>query len=168
MIHAAVNTAPPVARPFPSLPLTSLRGQPVRTYRLCAPVDRLALVIEGSPTIQKIIELTLDREGYKVRCFRDGIDAMRWFAEPQAYPPDLMLVDLDLPKLDGYRVIQKFKARPRFAHTTCLLLCEHETPERADLEQMHVAGSLRKPFTIQELVSAVQTSLVSESALPAQ
>jgi len=168
MIHVAANTAPPVARPFPSVPLSSMRNQPVRTYLRCAPVDRLALVIEGSPTIQKIIELTLDREGYEVRCFRDGIDAMRWFAEPQAHPPDLMLVDLDLPKLDGYRVIQKFKARPRFAHTTCLLLCEHAMPDRADLEQIHAAGSLRKPFTIQELVTAVQTSLASEPAMPAQ
>jgi DNA-binding response OmpR family regulator len=126
------------------------------------------LVIEGSPTILKIIELTLHREGYEVCCFRDGIDAMRWFAGPQAHLPDLMLVDVDLPKLDGYRVIQKFKARPRFAHTACLLLCEHEMPCKADLEQMDVAGSLRKPFTIQELVTAVQTSIASEPAMLTQ
>src|SRR5689334_11841912 len=110
MMNATANMAPPVTTPFSSVPLSTLRDQPVRTYRRCASVDRLALVIEGSPTIQKILELTLDREGYEVRCFRDGIDAMRWFAAPQAHPPDLMLVDLDLPKLDGYRVIQKFKA----------------------------------------------------------
>jgi DNA-binding response OmpR family regulator len=168
MIHATANTALPVATPFPSVSLSSVRDQPAHIYRRFPAVDRLVLVIEGSPTIQKIIELTLCREGYEVRCFRDGIDAMRWFAGPQAHLPDLMLVDLDLPKLDGYRVIQKFKARPRFAHTACLLLCEHEIPCRADLEHMDVAGSLRKPFTIQELVTAVHTSIASEPALLTQ
>lgn len=163
MMKAAVKTGPLMATAFPSASLTALRDQPPRTYR--APVDRLVLVIEGSPTIQKIIELTLGREGYEVCCFRDGIDAMRWFAEPQAHLPDLMLVDLDLPKLDGYRVIQKLKAKPRLAQTTCLVLCEHEIPSRADLEQMDVAGSLRKPFTIQQLVTAVHTSIAGSLAM---
>jgi DNA-binding response OmpR family regulator len=159
MIKAVVKTAPPVATAFPPASVASLADRLPRAYRPLAPTGRLVLVIDGSPTIQKITELTLRREGYEVRCFRDGIDAMRWFAGPQARIPDLMLVDLDLPKLDGYQVIQKFKAKPRFAHTACLVLCEREIPSQAHLEQMGVAGSLRKPFTIQELVTAVQSSL---------
>jgi DNA-binding response OmpR family regulator len=163
MMKAVVNMAPPGATLLPPAPPAPGRGLPAYTCR--ATGERLILVIEGSPTIQKIIELTLGREGYEVCCFRDGIDAMRWLAGPQAHLPDLLLVDLDLPKLDGYRVIQKLKAKPCLAHTTCLVLCEHKTPSRVELEQMDVAGSLRKPFTIQELVMAVQTSRGSVLAL---
>jgi DNA-binding response OmpR family regulator len=163
MMKAVVNMAPPGATLFPPTPPASWKGLPPHIRQ--ATGDRLILVIEGSPTIQKIIELTLRREGYEVCCFRDGIDAMRWLAGPQAHLPDLLLVDLDLPKLNGYRVIQKLKAKPCLAHTTCLVLCEHQLPSRAELEQMDVAGSLRKPFTIQELVIAVQTSSASTLTL---
>lgn len=141
-------------------PLPSPADRMPRNARPPTPTGRLVLVIDGSPTIQKIIELALRREGYEVGCFRDGIDAMRWFAGPQARIPDLMLVDLNLPKLDGCCVIQKFKAKPRFAHTACLVLCEREITDEIDLEQIGAAGSLRKPFTIQELITAVQTTIV--------
>lgn len=164
-MNAMVKMAPPLAPTFPSVSLASLRDQPPRTSHQYAQLERLVLVIEGSPTIQKIIELALRREGYQVCCFRDGIDAMRWCAGPQAHLPDLLLVDLDLPKLDGYRVIQKFKARPRFARTTCLVLCEHDRANQASLEQLDIAGSVCKPFTIQELVTAVHTSLAGSLAL---
>jgi DNA-binding response OmpR family regulator len=165
MIKAVVKTAPSIVTAFPPAPGLSPTDRLARAYRPLAPTSRLVLVIDGSPTIQKITELTLRREGYKVRCFRDGIDAMRWFAGAPAHIPDLMLVDLDLPKLDGYRVIQKFKAKPRFAHTACLVLCERDLPSQAHLEQMGVAGSLRKPFTIQELVTAVQSSIANSLSI---
>lgn len=159
MIKAVVKTAPSAATAFPSAAITSPVDRLPRGLRPLASTGKLVLVIDSSPTIQKITELALRREGYEVHCFRDGIDAMRWFAGPQARIPDLMLVDLDLPKLDGYQVIQKFKAKPRFAHTACLVLCEHHITDETHLEQLGVAGSLRKPFTIHELVTAVQTSI---------
>ncbi len=136
-------------------------GSPVQQERrLLSPTGKFVLVIDGSPTIQKVIEVTLRREGYEVCSFRDGIDAMRWFAKPQARTPDLMLVDLDLPKLDGYHVIQKFKTKARFAHTACLVLCEPEKMAQTCLERMAwAATSLPKPFTIKELVAAVHTSI---------
>jgi DNA-binding response OmpR family regulator len=161
MIKAVVKTAPPPVTAFPSASGLAPADRLTWAYLHPAPTGRLVLVIDGSPTIQKITELTLRREGYEVRCFRDGIDAMRWFAGAPAHIPDLMLVDLDLPKLDGYRVIQKFKAKPRFTRTACLVLCERDLPSQAHLEQLGVAGSLRKPFTIQELVTAVQSSLAN-------
>src|SRR5690242_6436160 len=50
--------------------------------RLPLPTSRLVLLIDNSPTIRHIVERTLRKEGYEVRSFRDGIEAMRWFAEP--------------------------------------------------------------------------------------
>lgn len=160
MIKAAVKMQVG-AEALSSSPSALSCGSPVQQERrLLSPTGKFVLVIDGSPTIQKVVEVTLRREGYEVCSFRDGIDAMRWFAEPQARTPDLMLVDLDLPKLDGYHVIQKFKAKARFAHTACLMLCEPENTAQACLERMAWATtSLPKPFTIQELVTAVHTSI---------
>lgn len=160
MIKATVKMRPEEETPAPPASVPSFSGHVQQERRLLSPTGKFILVIDGSPTIQKIVEVTLRREGYEVCSFRDGIDAMRWFAGPEARTPDLMLVDLDLPKLDGYHVIQKFKAKPRFAHTACLVLCEPESRLRARLESLAGAvTSLLKPFTVKELITAVQTSI---------
>jgi len=161
MVKTAVKTAPSRAPAFLSASIPSPIDQLPPGFRSSGSTGRLVLVIDGSPTIQKIIELALRQEGYEVGCFRNGIDAMRWFAGPQARIPDLMLVDLDLPKLDGCRVIQKFKSKPCFAHTACLVLREREITDEAYLEQIGAAGSLCKPFTIQELITATQTTIAN-------
>lgn len=119
-------------------------------------VGNFVLLIDSSPTIQRVIEMTLLRERYRVRSFCDGIDAMRWFAGPDACIPDLMLVELDLPKMDGCDVLQKFKTKARFSNTACILLSQREQVP----EQFKGRGAvLRKPFTAQELVGAVRGSI---------
>lgn len=122
--------------------------------------NKCVLLIDNSPTIRKVVEITLLREGYEIFSFRDGIDAMRWFAGPQARTPDLMLVDLGLPKLDGYDVIQKFKTKPRFARTACIILSQRDG--LVDKMKGSVVGAsayMTKPFTTQDLVVAVRTYL---------
>ena len=131
--------------------------------RLPPPSGKFVLLIDNSPTIRHIVERTLRREGYEVRSFRDGIEAMKWFAEPEAHTPDLMLVGLGLPKMDGYEVVQKFKAKPRFAHTTCILLSQRESAFDILKGQLAGAeGSITKPFTIQQLLSAVQKGITTD------
>lgn len=162
MIETAVKTQAAAEAILPSASAPSFSGRVQGERRPLSPTGTFILVIDGSPTLQKIIEVTLRGVGYEVRSFRDGIAAMRWFAGPEARTPDLMLVDLDLPKLDGYHVLQKFKAKPRFAHTACVLLCEQENPAGQNRKTPAWAGavaSLPKPFTIQQLVTTVQSSL---------
>jgi len=69
-------------------------------------MSKFVMVIDDSPTVRKIIETCLRREGYEVKCFADGIQAMQWLLKPEARIPDLVFVDLCLPKLDGYEVIK--------------------------------------------------------------
>lgn len=121
-----------------------------------AHMGKFVLVIDQSLTVQKVIEMMLLREGYRIRSFGNGIEAMRWFAKPEASIPDLMLVEFELPKMDGCEVIQKFKTKTRFASTACILLSRREQMP----ESFKSPGAvLRKPFTAQELVGVVHRSL---------
>lgn len=132
------------------------RGLPLST-------GKFVLLIDNSPTVRHIVEHTLRREGYEVQSFRDGIDAMRWFAEPEARTPDLMLVSLSLPKMDGYEVIQKFKAKPRFAHTTCIILSQRESAvDKLKGIMVGADASITKPFTTQQLLAAVQRGIAGD------
>ena len=129
-----------------------------------SPLAKSILVIDDSPTIRKIIEIALCREGYEVMSFHDGIDAMRWLATQGARTPDLVLVDIGLPKMDGYEVIQRFKANQRFANTNYVILSQRDRV--VDKLKGTLAGAnafITKPFTIQALLAVVRTYVTGTS-----
>ena len=76
----------------------------------------LIVVIDDSATVRKILETCLGREGFTVQSFPDGIEAMQWLASPLGYVPDLVILDLILPKMNGYQVARQLKRvlRPRW------------------------------------------------------
>src|SRR5258708_32964764 len=80
-------------------------------------MNQFVMVIDDSLVIRTILETCLQRAGYEVRSFADGVEVLRWLAAPEARLPALILVALGLPKLDGYEVIRHLKARPAFAQT---------------------------------------------------
>lgn len=59
------------------------------------------LVVEDEPSIREVVTLYLERAGYKVRSVEDGADAKRILKKD---PPDLVLLDLMLPGIDGYEI----------------------------------------------------------------
>jgi twitching motility two-component system response regulator PilG len=62
------------------------------------------MAIDDSPVIRTIIEHTLARVGVRVMTFADGVSAMRALQEQQTPVPDLLLLDVDLPRMSGYEV----------------------------------------------------------------
>ena len=85
------------------------------------------MVIDDSSTICKILEVSLRRAGYETMSFGDGIQALLWLNTAEAHTPDLIFIDLGLPKMDGYEVIRLLKARPALAQTALVIL---SLPER--------------------------------------
>ncbi len=84
-----------------------------------APARRTIMVVDDSPTIRKILGLTLDRAGYSVVAEPDGERAVARLAE---LVPDLILLDISMPKLDGYEVCRRIKSDPRTAQVPVVML----------------------------------------------
>jgi twitching motility two-component system response regulator PilG len=80
------------------------------------------MVNDDSLVIRKILETCLRRAGYAIRSFPDGVEALCWLNTTEARIPDLVIVDLGLPRLDGYQVIQQIKSRPALARTRLVIL----------------------------------------------
>src|SRR5712692_12115109 len=123
---------------------------------------RLVMLIDDSPTICKILETCLHRAGYEVNSFPDGVQALLWLNSSEARTPELIFVDLGLPKLDGYEVIRLLKARPALEHTILVIL------SRRDGVLDHLKGRLvgahaylTKPFKTQQILAVVQAKLES-------
>jgi twitching motility two-component system response regulator PilG len=121
------------------------------------------VIIDDSETVRKIVEVTLRRAGYEqVRSFPDGVELLHWLATPQARIPALVIVDLMLPRLDGYALIGRLKARPAFAHTSFVIL----SGRKGVLDKLkgRLCGAhtyLTKPFRTDALVAIVHSYLGS-------
>ena len=123
-------------------------------------MSKLVMVIDDSMTVRKIVETCLSREGFEVKSFADGVEAMRWFTTPQARIPDLVILDIGLPKMDGYDVARRLKARPQFNNTVIVMLSRRDGV--IDRLKGRLAGAkdyLTKPFKTQDLVATIEAHL---------
>ncbi len=122
---------------------------------------KFVMVIDDSPTVRKIIETCLRREDFDVRSFTDGVEAMRWLTnDPESRVPDLVLLDIGLPKMDGYEVARRFKTKPQFNHTVIVMLSRRDGV--IDRLKGRLAGAkeyITKPFKTQEIVTIIQDQL---------
>ncbi len=84
-----------------------------------APGQRTVMVVDDSPTIRKIVALTLERAGYTVVAEPDGERAVERLTQ---LVPDLILLDITMPKLDGYEVCKRIKKDPRTMHVPVVML----------------------------------------------
>ena len=121
---------------------------------------QLVMVIDDSLVIRKIVETCLHRAGYDIRSFPDGVEALCWLNTTEARIPDLVVVDLELPRLDGYQVMQQIKARPALAHTRLVILSRHDgVLDRLKGWLVGAHAYLTKPFKTDRLLAVIRTSL---------
>ena len=90
--------------------------------RRASPIEPLrVIVLDNSPTSRKILEVILRRAGYRVACFDEPLEALRFLSRNG--PADLLFLGLDLPRMDGFAVLQYLRDEPRFrAMATIALL----------------------------------------------
>jgi len=111
------------------------------------------MVIDDSNTIRRSAELFLSQAGCTVILAEDGFDALAKIADHQ---PDLIFVDILMPRLDGYQTCALIKKNPRFAATPVIMLSSKDG--LFDRARGRMVGSdeyLTKPFTRESLLKTV-------------
>jgi DNA-binding response OmpR family regulator len=125
--------------------------------------QKLVLLADDSPMIHRHTGPILEDEGYQVISAHDGAEALQLARE---HHPDLVITDVEMPKLDGYGVCKALKADPALAHVP-VLICS-SLGEAADLERGFDAGAddyLVKPVIPEELTTRVRALVLG--SLPA-
>jgi len=112
------------------------------------------LVIEDEPNIREIVSLYLQRAGYQVHAVEDGHQAQLWLNEQL---PDLIIMDLMLPELDGYQLTGQIRAHSDVP--IIMLTSRREEVDRIAGLEMGADDYVVKPFSPQELVSRVRAVL---------
>ena len=116
------------------------------------------LVIDDSKTIRRTAETLLAKEGCEVFTAVDGFDALSKIAD---HRPDIIFVDIMMPRLDGYQTCSLIKHNKTFKDTPVIMLSSKDG--LFDRARGRLVGSeqyLTKPFTKDELLGAIQSHVV--------
>jgi chemosensory pili system protein ChpA (sensor histidine kinase/response regulator) len=143
-INALVRTGAPIveikqARPAPS------DNRPV------------ALVVDDSITVRRVTERFLQRNGLRVVTARDGLDAI---SVMQADKPDVILLDIEMPRMDGYEFASHVRNDPEFAEVPIIMITSRVGDKhRARAIELGVNDYLGKPYQDSQLLEAIQRQL---------
>ena len=129
---------------------------------IAEPKAKRVLVVDDSETIRRSAEIFLKQSGFEVFMAVDGFDALAKICD---HNPDLILVDIMMPKLDGYQTCHIVKQHPVYGKTPVIMLSSKDGV--FDRARGRIAGSdqyLTKPFTRDGLLTAVNTELKPAAA----
>jgi len=119
------------------------------------------LVVDDQPQIVRLIQLHLEREGFQVLTGADGQEALD---RVRGERPDLVILDVIMPRKDGFEVLRTIKADPELQQTPVIMLTVKT--QSADIVEGLREGAelyLPKPFHPRELVALVKRVLETEA-----
>ncbi|MNH90497.1 Alkaline phosphatase synthesis transcriptional regulatory protein PhoP [compost metagenome] len=120
------------------------------------------LVVDDEPSISMLIEFNLKLVGYEVHCVYDG-EAV--FEAIQTFRPDLIILDLMLPKMDGFQVCRKLRTQNNLVPIIMLTAMQDLSDKIAGLDN-GADDYMTKPFSPQELISRIQAIIRRIQTLP--
>ena len=114
----------------------------------------LVMAVDDSPTIRKLVSITLSREGFEVITASDGLEALQLLAD---HRPDIILSDVNMPRLDGYKLCRYIKKNKGFKDIPVVMLSGKDGPFDKLRGRMFGCGDyITKPFEASDLVEKVR------------
>ncbi len=115
------------------------------------------LVIEDDPKSARLVELILNREGYQTTIAPNGPQGLKM---AQTTPPDLILLDLMLPGLDGFEVLRQLRAEPRTADVPVIVVsAKAQLTDKETAARIGANGYVTKPYRRAELLPLIRSEL---------
>lgn len=112
------------------------------------------LAVDDEPNILMSIEFILEMEGYEVHTARDGDEALDVAEKAR---PDLILLDINMPRKDGYEVCRILKERPYMAGTKVIMLtAKGQTLEKKKGLEVGADVYVTKPFSAEDLLEKIR------------
>jgi chemosensory pili system protein ChpA (sensor histidine kinase/response regulator) len=138
-----------------------LRYDPAHAERLVAegatavtPARTLVMVVDDSLTVRKFTTRLLTREGLEVVTARDGVDALKVLTE---HTPDAILLDIEMPRMDGFEFAKTIKGDPKTARIPIVMITSRTADKhRNRASELGVDRFLGKPYQEEELLRTLR------------
>ncbi|RVT92496.1 response regulator [Sphingomonas crocodyli] len=118
-------------------------------------MPKTILTVDDSPSMRLLLRSALVERGYEVREAEDGIAALEWLATNDQ--PAIMITDINMPRLDGFGLIEKLRENPKHRDMPVLVLTtESSDQKKARAREAGATGWIVKPFDPEKLHSAIR------------
>ncbi len=125
------------------------------------PKGKTILVVDDSPTVRKLIAGKLEKSGHHVICAVDGVDGLTRMEEGL---PDLILLDIAMPRMDGYQVCKQIRSNPAAKDIPIVMISGKDGFfDKVRGRMAGTTGYITKPFGPETLMKALETYLVIET-----
>ncbi|MGA2399786.1 MAG: Hpt domain-containing protein [Steroidobacteraceae bacterium] len=122
-----------------------------------------ALVVDDSITVRRVTQRLLERNGMRVLTAKDGVDAVSLLQENL---PDIILLDIEMPRMDGYEVAAHVRGDPRLKHIPIVMITSRVSEKhRARAIELGVDDYLGKPYQESQLLDAIEPLVNRRSAV---
>jgi chemosensory pili system protein ChpA (sensor histidine kinase/response regulator) len=122
-----------------------------------------ALVVDDSITVRRVTQRLLERNGMRVLTAKDGVDAVSLL---QDNLPDIILLDIEMPRMDGYEVAAHVRGDPRLKHIPIVMITSRVSEKhRARAIELGVDDYLGKPYQESQLLDAIEPLVNRRSAI---
>ena len=124
--------------------------------------QKTILVVDDDAELADGLRVVLERQGYRVIQARDGQQGKQQIYNQR---PDLVILDMMMPRMGGYPVLEHFRDKPD-APPIIMITANEGSRHKAYAEWLGVVDYIRKPFAMERLLEAVERGLKSRAAEP--
>ncbi|WP_172202447.1 Hpt domain-containing protein [Niveibacterium sp. COAC-50] len=129
-------------------------GEPVAPPPVDTSYVPTVMVVDDSLTVRKITSRLLEREGYRVVTAKDGVDALEQLVETM---PDVMLLDIEMPRMDGYDLTRNIRADDRLRPLPIIMITSRMADKHRNYAfEIGVNHYLGKPYNEEELLGLIK------------
>ena len=122
-----------------------------------ATVRSMVMVVDDSITMRRVASKLLERHNYQVVTAKDGVDAL---AQLQDLRPDVMLLDIEMPRMDGFELAAHMQNEESFARIPIIMITSRTGEKHRDRAlEIGVNNYMGKPYQEEELIENIQTAL---------
>lgn len=122
----------------------------------------MILIVDDLPDNLRVLSATLAEQGYGVRCAKNGSMALRG---AMAAPPDLILLDVKMPDMDGYQVCQQLKAAPATRDIPVIFMSAlDDVLDKVRAFDVGGVDYITKPFQVEEVLARIKSQLALQAA----
>jgi chemosensory pili system protein ChpA (sensor histidine kinase/response regulator) len=133
--------------------------EPVQGLR----TQHIVMVVDDSLTVRRVTQRLLSREGYQVVLAKDGVDALEHL---QAITPDVMLVDIEMPRMDGFDLTRNVRDDERTAQIPIIMITSRTASKHRNYAmELGVNEYLGKPYQEETLLKLIAGFVKKEAPL---
>ena len=117
-------------------------------------MSKLILTVDDSASMRMLLKASLTAQGYSIESANDGEEGLERMREVK---PDLLITDINMPKMDGFELIEAVRGVPEFKGTPILVLStEFSDEKKSRAREAGATGWITKPFEATKLGAAIR------------